>query len=100
MSKVDDLNRDVTSAIRFAEQLEDVKSEYTPEAYAKVSLVEQLLASELTYGTAEWAIAWRGAVRAAVKAGDVERAKALISNLTVNCNIEAEFANELNALLP
>lgn len=100
MSKLDDLNGEVSSAIRFAEGLEDVNSEYTSTAYEALSLAEHRLANELAYGEVEWVIAWRGAVRAAVKAGNVERAKNLIEHLKVNFQIDQKFAGELEALLP
>jgi len=98
--QIDDLNREVTSAIRFAEELEEVKSEYTPAAWARVSFAEHYLANQLEFGTNEWKIAWRGAVRAAVKSGNVERAKNLIEHLKVSLQVSRKFSGELEALIP
>ena len=98
-SKLDDLNRDVSLAIDLAQGLEAVNSEYTATAFALVSLAEQRLACEVEYAGVEWTIAWRGAIRAAVKSGDTERARNLIEHLKVNFQIDPEFVGELEALL-
>lgn len=99
MSRLDDLNRDVTSTILFAEQLEAVGSEYASEAFALVSLAEQRLATELEYGSGESNLAWRGAVRAALKSGNMKRANGLITYLKCQVSRDSALIAELVEML-
>lgn len=92
-------NRQVTSAIMMAEGLEAIKSEFIQAAWAQVSFDEHYLANQLEFGTSEWKLAWRGAIRAAMKAGNVERARNLITHLKVNLQVSQTFSAELEALL-
>lgn len=71
------LNTLVTSAIWRAEQLEDHGVGSVPLAWAEVSSLEEELAKALPASQPEGRIARRGAVRAALKAGDFTRAQAL-----------------------
>ena len=99
-TKLDELNKNVTHRIISAEQLEEVNSPYAKSAWLSVSYAEHYLANELEFGSMEWKIAWRGAISAAVKAGDLNRAENLIAFLVINFDIDAEMLAQLNALLP
>lgn len=99
MSMVRHLNEEVSRAIRIAERLEDTKSMEAPAAFALVSVIEQCLAHEHPFGGAEWMLAWRGAVRAAVKAGNIERANILIEHLHGTRLVGARFITELRKIV-
>lgn len=71
------LNALVTSAIWRAEQLEAHGIGSASQAWAEVSSVEEELAKTFPISEAEGRIARRGAVRAALKAGDYTRAQEL-----------------------
>jgi hypothetical protein len=73
----DDLNALVTGAIWRAQQLEAHGLPSAAQAWAEVSSVEEELARSLPVSGAEGRIARRGAVRAALKAGDYTRAQEL-----------------------
>lgn len=73
----DALNALVTSAIWRAQQLDERGIGSAPQAWAEVSLVEEELAKALPISHGEGRIARRGAVRAALKAGDYKRAQDL-----------------------
>jgi hypothetical protein len=75
--ETESLNSLVTSAIWRAEQLEQ-RDMPTVQAWAEVSVLEEALAKRHPPSEVEGAIARRGAVRAALKAGDRERAGALV----------------------
>lgn len=70
------LNALVSGAIWRAEQLER-HGIHSSQAWAEVSSVEEELAKALPLSESEGRIARRGAVRAALKAGDYARAQAL-----------------------
>ena len=74
--ETDTLNTLVTGAIWRAEQLE-ARGIRPAQAWAEVSSLEEELAKALPAAEAEGRIARRGAVRAALKAGDFPRAHLL-----------------------
>jgi hypothetical protein len=74
---VDSLNTLVTGAIWRAEQLEDRGVESAALAWKEVSLIEEELADALAVSEPEGRIARRGAVGAALSAGDYARAASL-----------------------
>lgn len=71
------LNALVTSAIWRAQQLEKLGIGSASQAWAEVSSVEEELAKTIPTSQGEGRIARRGAVRAALKAGDYTRAQEL-----------------------
>lgn len=71
------LNALVTSAIWRAQQLEAHGIGSASQAWAEVSFVEEKLAKTFPISHGEGRIARRGAVRAALKAGDYTRAQEL-----------------------
>jgi len=75
--ETDTLNTLVSGAIWRAEQLEVHGIRPTSQAWAEVSSLEEELAKALRVSEAEGRIARRGAVRAALKAGDYTRAHTL-----------------------
>lgn len=75
--EADTLNTLVSGAIWRAEQLEALGIGSAPQAWAEVSLLEEELAKVHPVSEPEGRIARRGAVRAALKAGDYARADAL-----------------------
>jgi len=75
--ETDGLNTLVTGAIWRAEQLEAHGIRSASQAWAEVSSLEEELAKALPVSESEGRIARRGAVRAALKAGDYARAHTL-----------------------
>jgi hypothetical protein len=75
--ETDSLNTLVSGAIWRAEQLEAHGIRPVLQAWAEVSSLEEELAKALPVSESEGRIARRGAVRAALKAGDYARAHAL-----------------------
>ena len=75
--ETDALNALVSGAIWRAEQLETHGIRPASQAWAEVSSLEEELAKALAVSESEGRIARRGAVRAALKAGDYARAHAL-----------------------
>jgi hypothetical protein len=75
--ETDTLNTLVSGAIWRAEQLEAHVIRPVSQAWAEVSSIEEELARALPVSESEGRIARRGAVRAALKAGDYARAHAL-----------------------
>lgn len=73
----DTLHTLVSSAIWRAERLEDQGSSSCAQAWAEVSQLEEQLAGVFPPSEPEGVIARRGAVRAALKAGEHGRATAL-----------------------
>ncbi len=67
----------VTEAIRRAEALEDLGDPQAPAAQLEVSLLEERIAETLPASDPEGALARRGAVRAALAAKDLNRARRL-----------------------
>jgi len=75
--ETDTLNSLVTGAIWRAEQLEAHGIGSAPQAWSEVSSLEEELAKVISVSESEGRIARRGAVRAALKAGEYARAHAL-----------------------
>lgn len=75
--ETDELNTLVTDAIWRAEELEDLGIHDTSQAWAEVSSIEEELAKAFPASDVQGKIARRGAVGAALKAGDPARAQAL-----------------------
>ena len=71
------LNALVTSAIWRAQQLEARGIGSASQAWAEVSFIEEEMAKTFLISQGEGRIARRGAVRAALKAGDYTRAEEL-----------------------
>lgn len=89
----------VTEAIARAEMLAGTAPEAAPAAHLEVSLLEEQIARLLPVDDEEGAIARRGAVRAAVAAGDMPRARWLVEVYSTEpCTGEALKA-ELEGLL-
>jgi hypothetical protein len=81
---LDSLNALVTSAIWRAEQLDEHSVGSARLAWAEVSMLEEELAGLLPLSEPEGRIARRGAVRAALKAGDYGRAQTLAERFTTD----------------
>jgi hypothetical protein len=75
--ETDALNTLVSGAIWRAEQLEAHGIRFASQAWAEVSSLEEELAKAFPLSESEGRIARRGAVRAALKAGEYARAHAL-----------------------
>lgn len=95
----DSLHTLVSSAIWRAEQLEDHAPSTAPRAWAEVSLLEEELAKALPFAQPEGRIARRGAVRAALKAGDFSRAQALAERYLAEKEISEPFRAALREML-
>ncbi|HEV7667608.1 MAG TPA: hypothetical protein VGS22_03725 [Thermoanaerobaculia bacterium] len=89
------LNTLVTGAIWRAEQLEEQGVGSVPLAWAEVSSLEEKLATALPASQPEGRIARRGAVRAALRAGNFSRAQALTERFLA----EKEATQTLRAAL-
>ena len=76
MNPVDSLHKRVTRAIWEAEHL-DKRGADSKDAWAEVSAIEEELARASALAEPEKRIARRGAIEAALKAGDHSRAKTL-----------------------
>lgn len=85
----------VTEAIRRAETLEDLGAPGTPAAFLDVSLLEEKIAETLPASDPEGALARRGAVRAALAARDLGRARQLAERFLAEAGIDAESREEL-----
>jgi len=85
----------VTEAIRRAETLDDLKAPGTSAAYLDVSLLEEKISESLPASDPEGAIARRGAVRAALSARDLGRAKQLAERFLAEDEVDAELREEL-----
>ena len=93
------LNTLVTSAIWRAEQLEEHRVGSSPLAWAEVSSLEEELAKALPASQPEGRIARRGAVRAALKAGDFARAQALVERYAAEKEATPALRKALRQLL-
>ena len=89
----------VTEAIRRAEVLDDLNAPGAAPAYLDVSLLEAKLAELLPVSDVEGAIARRGAVRAAVAAGDLPRAQELWARYAAEPGADAALVTELGRLV-
>lgn len=97
--QLDDLNSAVTEAIFEAEALDDGESA-APAAYHRLSVLEERIAAQLPAGGFEGAVARRGAVRAAVAAGDLDRAHELVRRYSEDPEASDDLRLELVDLLP
>jgi hypothetical protein len=82
--EADTLNTLVSAAIWRAEELEARGIRHASQAWAEVSSLEGELAKALPASQVEGRIARRGAVSAALKAGDYARAQALADGYTAD----------------
>lgn len=96
---VDSLHTLVTGAIWRAEQLEDRGAESAAVAWKEVSLIEEELANALAVSEPEGRIARRGAVGAALSAGDYARAEALVQRYTSEEGTPRALRSELRKML-
>ena len=101
MSKIDELCLRVSEAIRRAERLEDEdpKGEETLAAFAAVSQIEEEIAGILPMTNDEGRIARVGAIRAALKAFDVERAISLFRKYSTETGAGTEFTKGILSLI-
>lgn len=99
-TQVDELKTQVTEAIIKAERLDDSGDPEAQSAYAEVSVIEEQLAGLLPNSSFEGQIARRGAVRAAIKAGDIERAESLVDTFLGEVGIDQQLVEELQAFMP
>lgn len=88
----------VTEAIRRAETLEDLDAPGTSAAFLDVSLLEEKIAETLPASEPEGALARRGAVRAALSAGELGRARLLVERFLAETDIDTELRNALQEL--
>ena len=94
---VDSLYREVTEAILHAETLTPGTLE-AAQALRDVSVLEEQIAERFAASHAEGAIARRGAVRAAVAAGDGERARRLVALYVGEADAPAELCEAIRGL--
>ncbi|HEX3556635.1 MAG TPA: hypothetical protein VIA62_25720 [Thermoanaerobaculia bacterium] len=85
----------ITEAIRRAETLEDLQAPGARSAYLTVSLLEERIAEFLPASDPEGALARRGAVRAALTAGEINRAQKLAGRFLAEADCGAELRDEL-----
>lgn len=85
----------VTEAIRRAETLEDLDAPGAPSAYLDVSLLEEKIAEALPPSDPEGALARRGAVRAAITAKKLDRARQLLDRFLTENGAEPELRTDL-----
>jgi hypothetical protein len=88
----------VTEAIRRAEALEDLGAPGARSAHLDVSLLEEKIAAVLPASDPEGALARRGAVRAAVAAREVARARQLCERFLAEAGADPELRAELREL--
>jgi hypothetical protein len=95
----DTLNSLVSSAIWRAEQFEELGIPASAQAWAEVSLLEERLAMVHPVSKPEGRIARRGAVRAAIKAGDYPRAQALTDSYAAEESAPKSFKAQVSKIL-
>ncbi len=96
--RVNELNQEVTGAIYFVDQLTDRESAGARAVYARISRLEEEIATLVPASKVEGAFARRGAVRAAMDAGDERRATDLAATY-VRDGASETLAQELHELL-
>lgn len=96
---IDTLYMLVTEAIIRANTLADLGAPGAATASSDVSILEERIAEVLPPSDPEGAIARRGAVRAAVAAGDLPRAIRLVNQYSDDSNANRELRQELHGLL-
>jgi hypothetical protein len=89
----------VTEAIRRAEVFDEIQAPGARDAHRDVSLLEERIASLLAASTSEGAIARRGAVRAAIAAGDVHRAHDLATRFSAEGGTTDALRHELDEIV-
>lgn len=89
----------VTEAIRKAEVFDDINAPGARDAHRDVSLLEERIASLLEASSAEGAIARRGAVRAAIAAGDIHRAEELAARFSSQAGMTDALRSELDEMI-
>lgn len=89
----------VTEAIRRAETLEDLGAPGTSLAYLDLSLLEERIAETLPACDPEGALARRGAVRAALAARDMERARRLVERYLAEPETNDELREQILELV-
>ncbi len=89
----------VTEAIRRAEWLDDLQDPGAQAAYLEVSRLEERIAEALPAAEPEGALARRGAVRAALAAGELNRAQELADRFLREDITNTELRAELLQLL-
>jgi hypothetical protein len=97
--ETDALNTLVTDAIWRAQELEAVDFAAAPQAWAEVSSIEQELAKAFPASEGQGQIARRGAVGAALKAGDTARAYALANDYLADEAAPASLKSGLREIL-
>lgn len=90
----------VTEAIRRAEVYSDIGAPGARTAYLDVSLLEERIAHFLPPSDPEGVIARRGAVRAAVSAAEVTRARELVYCYSMESGATDALRADLEALVP
>ena len=88
----------VTEAIRRAEIFDDLNAPGARDAHRDVSLLEEQIATLLPASNTEGAIARRGAVRAAIAAGDFQRAEALAARFSADADTNKSLRRELGEM--
>jgi cobalamin biosynthesis protein CbiD len=99
LSEIDFLNQLVSSGIKLAEGLEDTDSRFAKAGYEVLWQIEARLASLHPAASLEGQVARRGAVSAALKAEDSERAKELVARYLRDEDVDEQLRSELTALL-
>lgn len=97
--ETDSLNSRVSAAIWRAEHLEARETRTASHAWAEVSKLEEELAKALPVSEPEGRIARRGAVRAALKAGEHARAVALMETYSSEHEAPKSFRVTLRMML-
>jgi len=97
--ETDALNTLVSGAIWRAEQLENHGIQAASQAWAEVSSLEEELSKAVSISESEGRIARRGAVRAALKAGDYTRAHTLADRYLAEAGTPRSFKTELRRIL-
>lgn len=96
--RLNELNQHVSEAINAAERMTDQSSVEAKESYLKVSRLEEQIAELVPASDVQGAIARRGAVRAAMNAGDERRAIGLAATYA-RTGADETLARELQELL-
>lgn len=89
----------VTEAIRKAEVFDGIDAPGARDAHRDVSLLEERIADLLAASTAEGAIARRGAVRAAIAAGDLSRAESLATRFSAEVGTTDSLRQEFDEMV-
>lgn len=89
----------VSEAIRRAEILDDLGAPGAEDAYADVSLIEERIAELVSPTDEEGALARRGAIRSAMSAGDMRRARSLAERFVSEEDSTPELRQQIAALV-